>query len=46
MTTGEDRKEDGVKNWQQCSVGKLSFCDHRAIKLVQNQWRIYAKWRL
>ena len=36
MTIGEDRNKDRFKNWQLCSVWKLPFCDHRAIKLTQN----------
>ena len=31
----KDRKKDRFKNWQLCGAG-LSFCDHRAIKLMKN----------
>jgi len=36
MTTGEEWNKDWFKNWQKCSVWKLPFYNHRAIKLMQN----------
>jgi len=32
----KDQNKDRFENWELCSVWKLPFCDHRAIKLTQN----------
>jgi len=36
MTIGEDCDKDRFKSWQLFGVWKLLFCDHRAIKFIQN----------
>jgi len=34
-TIGKDRNKHRFKNWQLCGVWKLTFSDHRAVKLTQ-----------
>ena len=36
MTVCEDQHKDWLKNWQLCIGRKLTLCDHRVIKLMQN----------
>jgi len=36
MTIGENRNKDWLKNGHFCGIWNSPFCDHRAIKLMQN----------